>query len=119
MGKGLFGADGGGSADLGGNLLERQSGRKAATRRAATDRRPAAARSTRSAAISGETLGNLIQQGLSEQRPAPAPRRQSAAAGNPPPRPQARRPRPRETRPRKPQQDSQPMNDVLRQLFNR
>jgi AsmA protein len=56
----------------------------------------------------GETLGNLLQQGLSQGpnqgshqgRDLPAPSTQ----GDPPPQPQ---------------QDSQPMNDVLRQLFNR
>jgi AsmA protein len=58
----------------------------------------------------GETLGKLLQQGLSQGsnkganqgrqgRDVPAP-----APGDPPPQPQ---------------QDSQPMNDMLRQLFNR
>jgi AsmA protein len=56
----------------------------------------------------GETLGNLLQQGLSQGRtprrgmpdsPAPA----APAQSDPPP----------------PQPDSQPMNDVLKQLFNR
>jgi AsmA protein len=83
MGKGLFGANGalgglggGGSGD--GSGLSDQL---------------------------GETLGNLLQQGLGQSRnrpasPTPAP---SAPAQNDPP----------------PSQDSQPMNDVLRQLFNR
>ena len=67
----------------------------------------------------GETLGNLLQQGLglgsdpgSSQRrglpapsPSPPPTDQTAPAPNDPP-PPAR-------------QNSQPMNDVLRQLFNR
>jgi AsmA protein len=71
----------------------------------------------------GETLGNLLQQGLSQglgqslgqgssqgrglpaPSPSPAPGDRTAPAQNNPP-PQA-------------QQDSQPMNDVLRQLFNR
>ena len=56
----------------------------------------------------GETLGNLLQQGLSQGRPrrgmpdssAPA----APAQGDPPPQQQP---------------DSQPMNDVLKQLFNR
>jgi AsmA protein len=59
----------------------------------------------------GETLGKLLQQGLSQgsnkganqgrnqSRDVPAP-----APGEPPPQPQ---------------QDSQPLNDMLRQLFNR
>ena len=55
----------------------------------------------------GETLGNLLQQGLGQGAsqgrglPAPSP---APAPGDPPPQPP---------------QDSQPMNDVLRQLFNR
>ena len=67
----------------------------------------------------GETLGNLLQQGLSQgmnqgrgqsrglaaPTPAPGPNTPSAPAQNDPP-PQD-------------QQDSQPMNEVLRQLFNR
>jgi AsmA protein len=63
----------------------------------------------------GETLGNLLQQGLglgsnqdSSQRrglpaPSPSPAPTDQTAPNDPP----------------PQQDRQPMNDVLRQLFNR
>lgn len=67
----------------------------------------------------GETLGNLLQQGLSQganqgrsqgrglgaPTSDPAPTGQTAPTQSDPP-PQA-------------QQDSQPMNDVLRQLFNR
>jgi len=65
----------------------------------------------------GETLGKLLQQGLSQglnqgrgqsrglAAPTPAPNTQSTPAQNDPP-PQN-------------QQDSEPMNDVLRQLFNR
>ena len=55
----------------------------------------------------GETLGNLLQQGLSQSRSLP-PAPPSGAA---PPAPA-----PGDT-PAQP--DSQPMNDVLRQLFNR
>ena len=93
MGKGLFGLGGGGSS--GGGPSDPLGGNL------------------------GETLGNLLQQGLglgsdpgSSQRrglpapsPSPPPTDQTAPAPNDPP-PQ-------------PQQDSQPMNDVLRQLFNR
>ena len=67
----------------------------------------------------GETLGNLLQQGLGQgsgqganqgssqgrsrsRNPSTAPGQSSPAPSDPPP-----------------QQDSQPMNDVLRQLFNR
>jgi AsmA protein len=95
MGKGLFGPGGlggsGGSAN-GGGLSDILPGKL------------------------GETLGKLLQQGLSQGsnkganqgrnqgRDVPAP----AAPGEPPPQ-----------QPPQPQQDSQPMNDVLRQLFNR
>jgi AsmA protein len=51
----------------------------------------------------GQTLHNLLQQGLGQSRNPPTPPPQTPAPGDPPP----------------PQQDSQPMNDVLRQLFNR
>jgi AsmA protein len=54
----------------------------------------------------GETLGNLLQQGLSQGRNVPLPA---------PPTPAAP---PAQNDPSQ-QQDSQPMNDVLRQLFNR
>jgi AsmA protein len=79
MGKGLFGA-GGGQSDQLGRL--------------------------------GETLGNLLQQGLSQGghqgRNIPPPDSSSA-----PPAPAQNDPPP------PPSQDSQPMNDILRQLFNR
>ncbi len=97
MGKGLFGAGGGlgalgglggsgGSGSSGGSGQSDQLGKL------------------------GETLGNLLQQGLSQGRNVPPPTSPSPAApsapaqGDPPPQPS---------------QDSQPMNDVLRQLFNR
>jgi AsmA protein len=54
----------------------------------------------------GETLGNLLRQGLSQGRntsPSTSPTPAAPPAQNDPP----------------PPQDSQPMNDVLRQLFNR
>jgi AsmA protein len=56
----------------------------------------------------GETIGKLLQQGLSQGRNIPAP------TANPPPTPNA--PAPADT---PPPQDSPAMNDVLRQLFNR
>jgi AsmA protein len=51
----------------------------------------------------GETLGNLLQQGFGQGRskPRPASPNTAPSQGDPPP------------------QDSQPMNDILRQLFNR
>jgi AsmA protein len=59
----------------------------------------------------GETLGNLLQQGLSQSRgmpTSPAPQTPPSATTPPP-----------QTDPPQAQPDSQPMNDVLRQLFNR
>jgi AsmA protein len=110
MGKGLFGPGGlgglgglGGSGSSGGGLSDTLGGKL------------------------GETLGNLLQQGLGQganqgvnqgssqgrsqgrglpaASPSPAPATQGAPAQNDPAP--------------EPQQDSQPMNDVLRQLFNR
>jgi AsmA protein len=106
IGKGLFGASGlgglgglGGSGSSGGGASDPLGGKL------------------------GETLGNLLQQGLGQganqgssqgssqgrglpaPAPSPAPTDQTAPAPSDPP-PQ-------------PQQDSRPMNDVLRQLFNR
>ena len=110
MGKGLFGAGGGGLGGLLGGL-----GGGGSTSGTGGSSDPLGGKL-------GETLGNLLQQGLgqgigqapgqgrSQGRSIPAP---TDPAPAPPPAaaqsdqaPQA-------------QQDSQPMNDVLRQLFNR
>ena len=105
MGKGLFGPGGlgglgglGGSGSSGGGLPDALGGKL------------------------GETLGNLLQQGLGQglnqgtnqgrsqsrslppQPASPPPTQTAPAPGDPPPQAQ---------------QDSQTMNDVLRQLFNR
>ena len=74
----------------------------------------------------GETLGNLLQQGLGQgsnqanqgpirvrSGPEPEPRPAGGACARRPARAAQNDPPPQ------PQQDSQPMNDVLRQLFNR
>jgi AsmA protein len=92
MGKGLFGS--GGLGGLGGGGVSSGGGL-----------------SDQLGGKLGETLGNLLQQGLGQGSnpgrnqgrsiPAPSP---AQAPSDPPPQPQ---------------QDSQPMNDVLRQLFNR
>jgi AsmA protein len=84
MGKGLFAPGGGlGGSGSGGNGQSDSLGKL------------------------GETLGNLLQQGLSQGRNIPPP--------SAPPTPAAP---PAQNDPSHPQ-DSQPMNDVLRQLFNR
>jgi AsmA protein len=132
MGKGLFGKDGAGLGAAIGNLLSgiQQGGAQPG------QQQPGGGTSSQPNALGGDlgsAIGNLIQQGLggltqpgqqpqaqsggrSQGRsipspgtaPAPSPREQTAspppaAASEPPPG----------------QQDSQPMNDVLRQLFNR
>jgi AsmA protein len=123
MGAGLFGPNGGGLSGLLGGLSGGQPGNNpgGATTSGAAPTDPLGGKL-------GETLGNLIQQGLSggtggsgnrgrgmapaaPQGGSPVPQQQQPAASppaqdDPPPAPQAR-------------QDSQPMNEVLRQLFNR
>jgi AsmA protein len=59
----------------------------------------------------GETLGNLLQQGLGQSRG----QTRGMTATPPTPTPSA----PPQSDPPSQQQDSQPMNDVLKQLFNR
>jgi AsmA protein len=61
----------------------------------------------------GATLGNLLQQGIGRTRDIPAP--PSPAPATPAAPPAAAQSDP----PPQPTQDSQPMNDVLRRLFNR
>ncbi|TYL73267.1 AsmA family protein [Bradyrhizobium cytisi] len=66
----------------------------------------------------GEAIGNLIQQGLSSGAGNGAGRSRSLPGGSATPAPQAS-PAPPTQDPPEAQQDSQPMNDVMRQLFNR
>jgi AsmA protein len=93
MGKGLFGPGGlggsGGSAN-GGGLSDILPGKL------------------------GETLGNLLQQGLSQGSNKGSDQGRNQSRNVPAPAPSEPPPQPPQ-----PQQDSQPMNDVLRQLFNR
>ncbi len=102
MGQGLFGPGGGlGGSGLGGSGLGGLLG-------GSSDGSGTSGQSDPLGGKLGETLGNLLQQGLSQGRPrrgmpdsaAPA----APAQGDPPPQQQP---------------DSQPMNDVLKQLFNR
>jgi AsmA protein len=105
MGKGLFGP-GGGLAGLGGlSALGGSAG--GGKDNGSTDQL---------GGNLGQTLGTLIQQGLGHGRSIPPP-----AASSPAPTTQATPPAPVASNPAPPQpsQDSQPMNDVLRQLFNR
>jgi len=104
MGKGLFGANGGGLDGLInglGGLAGGQSG-------------PASSGNPPGGSL-GEAIGNLIQQGLqgtggrSRNVPAPTTPQASTPPTDPPPAGDNRPDR----------QDSQPMNDVLKQLFGR
>jgi AsmA protein len=96
MGKGLFGPGGlggsGGSGSNGGGLSDMLGGKL------------------------GETLGNLLQQGLGQgsNQGSPQGSNQGRRQGRSLPAPSGQ-PAPGDPQ----QQESQPMNDVLRQLFNR
>jgi AsmA protein len=113
MGKGLFGPGGGGLGGLGGGLSGGLGGLLGG------------GSGSGSGSKLGETLGNLFQQGLggssgqgrnpSRSIPAPtAPTSDPAASAAPPPP----APAPIDPPPQQVPQDSQAMNDVLRQLFN-
>ena len=111
MGAGLFGPNGGGLGGLLGSLGGSSGGQ--AGDNSGTGSTSGTAPADPLGGKLGETLGNLIQQGLGGGRgrgiAPPAgqqPEASTPAQNDPPPPPQA-------------QQDSQPMNDVLRQLFNR
>ncbi|HEY7846275.1 MAG TPA: AsmA family protein [Bradyrhizobium sp.] len=112
MGKGLFGANGGGLGGiLGGLSALTGNGNNATT---------GSNGNNDSLGGIGGAIGNLLQKGLGNQSrsiPAPtdqqpAPQAQAPAASPAPPDQQAQSDT---TAP----QDNQPMNDVLRQLFNR
>lgn len=66
----------------------------------------------------GEAIGNLIQQGLSSGAGNGTGRSRSLPGASTTPAPQAS-PTPPTQDPPEAQQDSQPMNDLMRQLFNR
>jgi len=133
MGKGLFGEKGAGIGAAIGNLLGGQKGSASGEQGAAGGQAGTQPAGPLGGQL-GETLGNLLQKGISglgqsqgqgggrpsgqrsiPSRTSPAeastePTQDTPAAEPAPPAP------PSETTA---QQDSQPMNDVLRQLFNR
>ena len=133
MGKGLFGEKGAGIGAAIGNLLGGQKGSASGDQGAAGGQAGTQPSGPLGGQL-GETLGNLLQKGISglgqsqgqgggrpggqrsiPSRTSPAeastePTQDAPAAEPAPPAP------PSETTA---QQDSQPMNDVLRQLFNR
>ena len=132
MGKGLFGQNGAGLGAAIGNLLGGQPGAAGGQQGGASGQAGTQPGSPLGGQL-GETIGNLLQQGLSglgqgqgggrpggqrsipsRTSPAEAPTQAAPAEAAPaepaPPAP------PSDTTA---QQDSQPMNEVMRQLFNR
>ena len=119
MGKGLFGPGGGGLGNGLGNGLGSGLGGLLG---GSSDGTGNSGGSDPLGGKLGETLGNLLQQGLGQNlgqnrtpgrnqsrgMPATAPDSSTPAAAAPAP-----------SDPPQQQQDSQPMNDVLKQLFNR
>jgi AsmA protein len=135
MGKGLFGKDGAGfGAAIGGLLSGIQQGGGGQP-----GQQPGAAAGQPNALGGdlGATIGNLLQQGLGglgqpQAAPSQQPQPQSGArpqgrsipspSASPAPQPQAETASPPpavSSAPVPSNQESQPMNDVLRQLFNR
>lgn len=120
MGKGLFGPDGAGLGDILGSFG--LGGTTAPSGGNATgNANPQAQQPGQNNLLGGplgEAIGNLLQQGLSNGAATSAGRSRSLPATPSTPAPQAS-PAPAPENPPPAQQDSQPMNDVLRQLFNR
>lgn len=119
MGKGLFGPDGAGL----GNILDSLGLGGAAPNggNSAGNPNPPAQQPGQNNLLGGplgEAIGNLIQQGLSSGTGTGRTSRGLPASPNTP-APQASPTPPAHEDPPAAQQDSQPMNDVLRQLFNR
>ena len=126
MGKGLFGPDGAGLGNILGSLGLGGSAAPGAGN-AAGNTNPQAQQPDQNNLLGGplgEAIGNLIQQGLSGGAGSgtgtgSAGRSRSLPATPSTPAPQASPAAPALEDPPVAQQDSQPMNDVLRQLFNR
>ncbi|MBR0837824.1 AsmA family protein [Bradyrhizobium manausense] len=122
MGKGLFGPDGAGlgnilnSFGLGGAAAP-NGGNAAGNANPQTQPQGQGQNNPLGGQL-GEAIGNLIQQGLSSGAGNGAGRSRSLPGAPATPVPQAS-PAPPAQGPPEAQQDSQPMNDVMRQLFNR
>ncbi|UPJ58485.1 AsmA family protein [Bradyrhizobium sp. 192] len=129
MGKGLFGPDGAGLGNILGSLGNLGlGGTTAPGGNAAGNANPQAQQPGQNNLLGGplgEAIGNLLQQGLSNGAgsstgAAPGSGRSRSLPATPStPAPQASPAAPALDDPPVAQQDSQPMNDVLRQLFNR
>jgi AsmA protein len=126
MGKGLFGANGAGLGNIGSML----GGLSALTGNAPANGSNAANNSAGNSAndplggnIAG-TIGSLLK-GFGQSRSIPVPGQSDQPLANPQPQAQGQAQAPVSAPPEQAQtdssaqQDSQPMNDVLRQLFNR
>jgi AsmA protein len=127
MGKGLFGPGGAGLGSLLGGLGLGGSSAPGGTTTTSPGSPNAPAKSSQDGLLGGglgEALGNLIQQGLgggtgTGTGTGTSRSRSMPAAPEPPASPAPPAAQPGLNDPPQPQQDSQPMNDVLRQLFNR
>ncbi|WP_128929037.1 AsmA family protein [Bradyrhizobium guangxiense] len=122
MGKGLFGPDGAGLGNILGSL---GLGGTATPGGNANPQAQQPGQNNLLGGPLGEAIGNLIQQGLSNGAgsstgAAPSTGRSRSLPATPStPAPQGSPAAPAVEDPPVAQQDSQPMNDVLRQLFNR
>lgn len=126
MGKGLFGPDGAGlgnilnSFGIGGGAAP--GGGNAAGSANPQTQQPgqgqAQGQNNLLGGQLGEAIGTLIQQGLSSGAGTGTGRSRSLPGASTTPAPQAS-PNPPTQDPPEAQQDSQPMNDLMRQLFNR
>ncbi|MGX1167865.1 AsmA protein [Bradyrhizobium sp. USDA 372] len=123
MGKGLFGPDGAGLGNILGSLglggTAAPGGGNATGNANPQGQQPG--QNNLLGGPLGEAIGNLIQQGLSSGAGSGTgtSRSRSLPATPSTPAPQASPAAPALEDPPVAQQDSQPMNDVLRQLFNR
>ena len=119
MGKGLFGPDGAGLGNILGSLG--LGGTAAPGGGNANPQTQQQGQSNPLGGPLGEAIGNLIQQGLSSGAGTSTGTGRSRGLPATPstPAPQASPAPPAQDDPAVAQQDSQPMNDVLRQLFNR
>lgn len=123
MGKGLFGPDGAGLGNILGSLGNLGLGGSTAPGGGSANPQGQPGQTNPLGGGLGEAIGNLIQQGLSGGAgSAPGSGRSRSLPATPTtPAPQASPAAPAQPQDdgAVAQQDSQPMNDVLRQLFNR
>lgn len=121
LGKGLFGPDGAGLGNILGSLglggAAAPGGGNATGNANPQTQQPG--QNNPLGGPLGEAIGNLIQQGLSGGAGTSTGRSRGLPAAPSTPAPQASPAPPAQDDPAVVQQDSQPMNDVLRQLFNR